>query len=169
MRFEDFWRRFLAANDGVISSREPKRLQWLFNDSIKAGKVLLATAEKDGRIDGYVLLREQYGCEQPPRSYDIIDICAVGNEAACLSALCFCATEMAGRNGGVKLYFSGSMPGQEEWLDRYLPLKKTMGNAPFMYVTYYPDIKDSLAQNKGWFFGPFDGERCLGHGGYIDY
>lgn len=167
-RFSDFWQRFLAANDGVISSREPRRLQWLFNDSIKAGKVLLATAEKNEQIDGYVLLREQVGSKNPPRSFDIIDICAVGNETACLKALCGAVSKIAGLNGGIKVFFSGSMPKQEEWLDSFFPFKVKMENAPFMYGTANSEIKESLAQNKGWFFGPLDGERCLGHGGYID-
>ena len=128
----------------------------------------LATAEKDGRIDGFVLLRERCGFESPPRLFDVIDICAVGNATSCLRALCRCATEIAGRNGGVKLFFSGGMPKQEEWLDRYFPFKVAMGNAQFMYRANDPEIEESLAQNKGWFFGPFDGERCLGHGGYVD-
>jgi hypothetical protein len=59
----------------------------LFDESIRAGKVLLATAEKDGRIDGYVLLRVREGCQRPPKLYDIIDICAVGNDTCCLKEL----------------------------------------------------------------------------------
>lgn len=167
-RFDDFWQRFLAANDGIISSREPRRLQWLFNDSIHARKVHLVAAERGGRIDGYVLIRECAGCELPPRMFEIIDICAVDNNAKCLLALCRSAMNVAGLNGGIKLFFSGSMPNQEAWLDPLFPFKVKMGNAQFMYVTKDKDIMESLTQNKGWFFGPFDGERCMGHGGYID-
>ena len=166
-RFEDFWRRFLSANEGVICSREPRRLQWLFNESIKAGKVLLATAEKADRIEGYVLLRQRGSGGLAPRSYDIIDICAIGNDITCLRMLACEATWIAGRNGGVKVYFEGCMPKQEEWLDEIFPYHKN-GQLHTMYKVINPEIKDALEQNRGWFFGPLDGERCLGHGGYID-
>ena len=169
-RFEDFWRRFLAANDGIVSSRDPKRLRWLFDDSLQAGTVLLATAEKEGRIDGYVLIREHVGMRRPPRCYDVIDICAVNNDVKCLEALCREAAQMAAQNGGVKLFFSGGMPNQEQWLDCCFNIKSTMENAQFMYGVSKGslEVKEALEQNKGWFFGPLDGERCLGHGGYID-
>ena len=166
-RFTDFWERFLAANDGVISSREPSRLKWLFDESIKAGKVFLAAAEKDGRIDGYVLIRECGVGGPPPKSYDIIDICAVGNDAKCLEALACEAVLVAEAHGGVQVFFLGSMPNQEEWLD---PVFRhcSRGQYYFMYSSGNGEINVSLKANKGWFFGPFDGERCLGHGGYID-
>lgn len=166
-RFKDFWERFLAANDGVISSREPTRLKWLFDESIKAGKVFLAAAEKEGRIEGYVLIRECGVGGPPPKSYEIIDICAVGNNARCLEALACEAALVAEAHGGVQILFSGSMQNQEEWLD---PVFRhcAWGQCYFMYSSGNGEINAALNANKGWFFGPLDGERCMGHGGYID-
>ena len=168
VRFDDFWNRFLAANDGGVSSRDPRRLRWLFDESIKAGKVLLTTAEKDGRIDGYVLLRVQEGCRRAPKLYDIIDICAVDNDSSCLRALSKGALRLAGRHGGVKVFFVGGMPKQEEWLDGVFKYRHEKDFSSFMYVARDSEVRESLEQNKGWFFGPFDGEFCMGHGGDID-
>ena len=167
-RFDDFWNRFLAANDGVVSSRDPRRLRWLFDESIKAGKVLLATAEKDGHIDGYVLLRVEESQSRTPKLYDIIDVCAVGNDSCCLQDLCKGALRLAGRHGGVKVFFVGGMRKQEEWLDKVFPYCHQKDFSSFMYVARDPEIRESLEQNKGWFFCPFDGEFCMGHGGDID-
>ena len=167
-RFDAFWNRFLAANDGVVSSRDPRRLRWLFDESIKAGKVLLATAERDGRIDGYVLLRAEEGCDKAPKLYDIIDVCAVANDTNCLRDLGKGALRLAGRHGGVKVFFVGGMPKQEEWLDKVFPYCHQKDFSSFMYVASDPEVRESLEQNKGWFFGPFDGEFCMGHGGDID-
>lgn len=167
-RFDDFWNRFLAANDGVVSSRDPRRLRWLFDESIKAGKVLLATAEKDGRIEGYVLLRVEEDHQRVPKLYDIIDICAVGNDVRCLRDLGKGALWLAGRHGGVKVFFVGGMPKQEEWLDSVFKYRHEKDFSSFMYVATDPEVRESLKQNKGWFFGPFDGEFCMGHGGDID-
>lgn len=166
-RFEDFWQRFLAGNDGIISSRDPRRLRWLFDDSIKAGKVVLAVAEKEGRIDGYVLLRELLWKHAFPKTYEVIDICADGNNTECLRALCKGALRIAGRHSGVKVYFSGGMPAQDKWLDSVFTIHHYIKVPRFMYYGD-PEVRQALEQNKGWFFGPYDGERCMGYGGYID-
>ena len=165
--FEPFWQRFLAANDGVISSREPKRLAWLFNDALKSERDILVVAEKDGQIDGYVLLREE-NYSGWLKSYEIMDVCAVGNNIACLKGLVAAAGCFASRARGMSLHFFGYMPNQEQWLDPVLKIQRKTEWSSFFYKSRDPEIAESLAQNKGWFFGPFDGERCMGHCGYND-
>lgn len=168
---KEFWQRFLEANTGLVSSREPERLKWLFEDSMKAGKVHMVVAKKDGRVEGYVLIRE---LEKKligaglAKGFEIIDICAVGNESKCLRALARAALSLAGKLGGMKVLFYGYMPKQEEWIDDIFKIRIQDDHPYFMYRGYTPEVKDSLEKNEGWFFGPFDGEKCMGYGGYID-
>lgn len=168
---DDFWGRFLAANTGVISSREPARLKWLFEDSIKSGLVHMIVARKAGRIEGYVLIRQMPDSSTGTgwaKGFEIIDICAVGNESMCLRALSEAALRLTGKLHGIKLVFFGYMPNQEEWLDPVLRVRIEDDHPYFMFRSREPAIKESLQNNEGWFFGPFDGERCMGHGGYVD-
>lgn len=163
----DFWNRFLNANDGIISSREPRRLKWLFEESIRAGKVKLIVAERDDRIEGYALLREMVG-KGWAKAFEVIDICAVGNEILCLRTLARVALKVARKYRGMKVLFFGCMPNQEKWLDSVFKIRRETDHPFFMYGSRNPEILGSLSRNEGWFFGPLDGERCMGHGGYID-
>ena len=168
---EEFWKRFLEANTGLVSSREPERLKWLFEDSMKAGKVYMVVAKKGGCVEGYVLIRElekKLIGEGLAKGFEIIDICAVGNESKCLRALARAAVSLAGKLGGMKVLFYGYMPKQEAWIDDIFRIRIQDDHPYFMYKGYTPEVKASLEKNEGWFFGPFDGERCMGYGGCID-
>lgn len=138
---------------------------------MKAGKVHMVVAKKDGRVEGYVLIRE---LEKKligaglAKGFEIIDICAVGNESKCLRALARATLSLVGKLGGMKVLFYGYMPKQEEWIDDIFKIRIQDDHPYFMYRGYTPEVKVSLEKNEGWFFGPFDGERCMGYGGYID-
>ena len=100
--------------------------------------------------------------------YLVCDICAVGNDEKCLSALTGGIVDSTARNGGVRVNFYGALPGQEHWLNDIFRHCIVENHPTFMYKVKDPEIEQSLQEGKGWFFGPFDGERCMGHGGYID-
>lgn len=166
VRFVDFWNRFLAANDGVISSREPRRLQWLFDDSLAAGTVTMLAAEKGGQIDGYVIVRACVD-DHWVRTYEIMDICAVRNDVKVLRALVVAAVRQVGKFRGVKLIFQGCLPNQEKWLDPFFKRRKR-SFPTYLYRANDAEVKGSIESGQGWLLGPFDGERCLGCGGYVD-
>lgn len=173
-RFLPFWERFLASNEGVISSRAPQSLRWMFDESLQAGADVLITAEKDGQVDGYILLRKYQQYKTNFSRYKIIDICAVGNDYTCLRVLVKAAMRYAALHRGTKVQYIGGHHGLEVWLDPVLTECQDLGFGTTTYgvnSTYareHPEVVEMLQSNKGWFFGPFDGERCMGHGGYVD-
>lgn len=168
-KFGRFWTAFLAGNKGVITSRDPKRLAWLFNESMSAGFVKVLSAEKDGEIVGYVLLR-RYPCATGPLSeYAIYDICALNNDIQCLRFLMIEALRFASTHRGARLMYTGALPMQQEWIKALLWHRRIKSKfSPFFYKTKDEEIATSLKNEDGWFFGAFDGEKCLGHGRYID-
>ena len=166
-KFGSFWGRFLARNDGLVSSRAPERMRWLFDDSIRAGVVGLVAAERAGEIYGYVMIRR---FSEPYRfkTFEIIDICAVDNDVNCLKALAYASLHLARQMGGLKVLFFGQVPKQEQWLDSVYNVRRKTDHPFCLYRACRSDIAESLAQNKGWFFGPLDSVRCMGHGGCLD-
>lgn len=168
-KFGRFWDAFLNGNTGVITSRDPKRLSWLFDESISAGFVKVLAAEKEDKVMGYVLLR-RYPCKSGPLSeYAIYDICAIDNDVECLRYLLRAAVHYAAWHRGARVIYSGAMPKQDEWLNAVTWHRcTTSGFSPFFYKTRDKEIEASLNRNEGWFFGAFDGEKCLGHGRYIN-
>lgn len=174
MRYKKFWEKLLAWNDGLMVSRSPERMAWLFDASINAGNVGLVAAEMKGEIRGYVLIRRMpkvKGCIFG--DFQICDICALDGNVSCLKALAWAAVSYAGRHGGRRVLMYGALPNQANWLNTAFCHKRIEDHATFMYVVHdTPDkvaISQAITEGKGWFFGPLDGERCLGYGGYVDY
>lgn len=166
-KFQRYWKEFLAKNDGLITSRDPKRMSWLFDDSLKAGTAALIVAEKGNDPCGYVLVRKMRA--EHGRSFSdylICDICAIGHDEECLRALAFAAVSFVGKRGGLRLLMVGSLPNQTKWLFPALRHHLVYKHPTFMYKLYKGRgdmINESLKDGRGWFFGPLDGERCLGN------
>lgn len=171
-KFRKFWDRLLKGNDGVMSSRDPAILRHYFNESIAAGTVVLISAQDSNNdIQGYILLRKyrMYGLDTMYK-YKIIDACAVNNDVCCLDLLVKKAVAYATANNGGKIEFIGANPNMEKWLMPSLWSRRPLGHPTFTYHCPESDseLRNMLESRKGWFFGPYDGERCLGHGEYID-
>lgn len=171
-RFVDLWKRILRANDGVVSSRDPAILRHYFDESIAAGTVILIAAEnRDGTLQGYILLRKDPLYEtRHVFSYKICDVCSVGNDIECMRELVKEGVLYAERHGGGYVEYIGANPYLDQWLDPILKYRRQFDHPTFTYAC--PDselaLKQALETRKGWFFGPYDGERCLGCGQYID-
>ena len=168
-KFGDFWECFLEKNTGVVTSREPERLSWLFDESMRAGFVKVLAAEKGDKIVGNVLLR-RYPCKSGPlNEYAIYDICAIDNDIDCLRYLVRAAVRYAARHRGARVIYSGAAPLQEQWINVITWHRRTKSQfCPFFYKARDKDIENSLKSGDGWFWGAFDGEKCLGHGRFID-
>ena len=167
-RFESFWERFLAANEGVISSREPATLRWKFDESIQAGAVLLISAECERQVDGYVLLRKNPIDGAVVSDYGICDICAVGNDAKCLTELLGAAIQYCRQRFAIRLTYVGMPFNKKDWVVRWLHHQSKLPCNPFSYSCKDQSLIKAIQANKGWFFGPYDGERCMGYGRYVD-
>jgi len=172
--FEVFWARYLEQNTGLISSRHPSILEHRFADSLYAGKlVLLCARDNMGSLLGYVFARK-YGMSfktmSPTYRYKIVDVCALNDDVAVLSELVGRLVSYAHSRGAGVVEYIGANPRLEEWLMPHLTEKIALGHPTFSYYCpkSEPKIEEALDQRHGWFFGPFDGERCFGHGGYID-
>ena len=167
-KFGRFWREYLAENDGMITSREPTRLAWLFNDSLATGIVKIIAAEKNGEIKGYALIRRYQREEGFFNNHSLYDICALHNDAAVLKLLVRAAKRLAGDDMGLLMMYVGALPNQDKWLSPYLPTCVKGDHSMIFYGSRNKEIMQSIEEGRGWFLGPMDGERCLGHGSYID-
>lgn len=169
--FSNFWNSYLKGNKGLVSSREPEILEHLFGDSLRAKKLVLLTARKGGSVIGYVLLRKYrlHGLQNALK-YKIIDAVALCNNVKCLCELIRYAKVYACGHSGAKVEYIGGNPFLEDWIDVELPVKTNFGynTTTWFYSGCDQDLIDAVQNRNGWFFGPYDGERCLGHAGYID-
>lgn len=169
--FDAFWERYLAGNKGLVSSRDPKILNHLFADALKAGRLVLVTANDCSGVRGYILLRK-YALFNVSNvlKYKIVDAIAVDNDMSCLRALVRYAKIYAAGHSGERVEYIGGNPNLKSWIEVELPCTNEFG---YNTTTYYYsgddiDLLSAIEDRSGWFFGPYDGERCLGHSGFID-
>lgn len=167
-KFSGFWREYLAENDGLITSREPARLSWLFNDSLAAGTVKIIAAEQNGEIKGYALIRRYHREEGFFNNHSLYDICALHNDVTVIKLLVRAAKRLAGDDRGLLMMYVGALPNQDKWLSPYLPGCVKGDHSMIFYGSRNKEIMQSIEERRGWFLGPMDGERSLGHGAFID-
>lgn len=161
--FGNFWESYLESNQGLVTSRELGRLKWLFEESVKAEKVFALTMHKGNKMVGYAMVRKKLN--DSISSYEIVDICALQNNVKYLKLLVRGVCNMVATLGGMKIFYYCFMPNVDTW---FLGVRRKQDHSSFLYRIDYPVIRDSINQGDGWFFGPLDGERCMGYGGYID-
>ena len=167
-RFAPFWKKFLAANKGVVSSREPATLRWKFDEVIQKGIDILLAAEKGGEVIGYVLLRKMPIRGSLMTEYLICDICAIGDDEHVLSVLLKAAVDYFYDHLGVWIKYVGSPKSKKRWMNALLTRHFHLDCNPFSYSGGGDVLLESVKANEGWFFGPYDGERCMGYGGHLE-
>lgn len=169
--FAPFWAEFLSKNDGLITSRRPEVLASLFNGSLRHGTMhLIAALSQQEQIRGYILFRK-YPLDDGRYRYQTADWCAVGNDEECLTGLLLAARRYVFQHKAWKFEYNGAPPGGVfNIVKAILPETLHLKRQTFVYRCKNADINQSLSENAtGWFFGPFDGDRCMGHGMYLDW
>lgn len=161
--YKSFWARFLDSNSGLVSSREPTRMKWLFDESLKAENIYLYFAIREGSVEGYVLVRRMP--QLNGELFEVMDICAVGNNVSCLKSLSCRVKREVSKLGGSRLNLYCYMDNVKDWFSGYT---RKLDQECSLCRIDLPEIFNSLKCGEGWFFGPLDGERCMGYGGYID-
>lgn len=166
--FVKFWKECLSHNDGIMTSRDPRILSELFNDSLHAGTMKLLAKFSGADIVGYILLRKTSWRWRWYTNYRIADICAIGKETAILnelmeSAVAYCASQPC-----LNLSYIGGDKTAVTIISKYLPQRGDVGHQTFVYSVDDKGMQDSLAKDGGWFWGPYDGDHCLGYAGYVD-
>lgn len=144
------WHRFVsdlrANNDGIMTERSVAGWQRL-----KATCVTICRGEE---ILGAAFLRCRYFSRLKLPRYDIVDICAVKNDAEILERLLKKCVRMVARKGGLILEYVGSPTGRNEVFNKVLTRQRPAVSNTFVY-----DGDEDIS--KGWFFGPYDGDRCV--------
>lgn len=144
------WNRFIDAlranNDGIMTERSV--VGW------KHLRAICVTICRDGEILGAAFLRRRSFSRLRLPRYAIVDICVVKNDATMLKRLLKKCCRMAARKGGLIIEYVGSPTGRNDVFDKVLSHRRQAVSNTFVY-----DGDEDVT--RGWFFGPYDGDRCL--------
>lgn len=156
-----FWEHMQKNNRDLLMVREPQRLSRIWGKAHADGNLVLLTVSTGGEIAGYAVLRASRLARTPYKRLMIVDVVALGNRPETVEALLRKIRSYARWHGGVLLEYVGSCHGLTGLWDRYLPRsRRALANTALWY-TDIPKLKDRFRQDSGWFFGPYDGDRCV--------
>ena len=160
---DGFFERYLAGNDGVVGSRTTEELTWMFGDGVAAGRSLLLAAEGADGVEGYIVACP---CPYDASFWQVVDAIAVGNDVSTLELL-FSAVKKAvlACSGAERLEVIGFPAWFQPTVRRHFPKSRPMPCNGFMWgfsdAAMARRCEDAMRGEKGWFFGPYDGDYCL--------
>ena len=155
---DGFWKRYLSSHTGLVSSRTAEELHWLYDVGLANGRYIFLGREDVKGLCGYIVLR----CTSLSSGRWIIaDWIALDDNSDVLSDLLHDAVcVLRSLAGSAILESVGFPPRAQAILHRHLPFTRKCANNTFIYQPTDTTIMLD-ASDKGWFFGPYDGDRCL--------
>lgn len=159
--FQQFWNEYLTGNEGVVTSREPAVLDWLFGKGLLSGRFVMLVRKTGQRIAGYVILKQQVS--DAGLRWMVADWIALNNDPDVLLDLLLDARRFAAGTGAFCLEMTGFPMKAQSIIKACLPFsRKAIGNT-FLFKLFDASLKSILLNtpDKGWFWGPMDGDRCV--------
>lgn len=160
-RFDGFWSDYLKKNDGVVLSRTAEELGWMFGEDVDTGRNLLFVREDGSRLCGYIVVRAM---NAERTRWMVADWIALENDRDILSDLLRDAVlGLRQIKSAAFLECIGFRMDVQDVIHRHLPFSRRAPNNSTNYKAHTPEMKQSMenADRTGWFFGPYDGDRCM--------
>ena len=167
-RFDEFWTRYVAGNEGLVCSRTVEELEWIFGDEIRNGRVVVLGLFEKELLNGYLVLKDE---GESGRRWQVMDWVALGNDATRLDALLAAGCRFLKSRTPAMLVESIGFPMFIQGvIKKHLPFRRYAGNNFFSYGYRKPKTEGKefaekceavINTPKSWFFGPYDGDMCM--------
>lgn len=160
--FGVFNQALIAANRGMLSSRDPAYLEWLFGSRLASGEFVLLGGFEADQLRGYILLQR----EKSGGGYSrvrVADWVAVGADPALLEGLLDAAQVFALRNGMAELHVNGFPEVAAPLLARAFRFRVRKKGVPCAYFLRDRQLRQDFAarMDESWFFSPYDGDALF--------
>lgn len=160
--FGSFWQSYLSGNDGLLTSRSPEDLRWMYQLRIKSGEVVVLGLTHDGLLKGYIVFRKD---DRQGKCWSVLDMIALNNDSVYLRALMRESVRFLKRcTPAMELTISGFPQWIQPTIARIFWCKKKRFHNPSSFSVYDAAMEDLLNlvdSNVGWFGGPADGDFWL--------
>lgn len=158
-----FWTRYLRGNKGLVASRTPEELAWIFNDRLVKSQCVLLGAYTRNECVGYIILTSP---SASARRWCIGDMIALRNDAEIISVLLSSAKRFLRRCTPAFLFETIGFPMCiQDTIALHMPFKRKVNCNFFSYAFADQDWKDRYSKlinsSVSWFFGPYDGDMCM--------
>jgi hypothetical protein len=162
--FAEFWTSKLLETPGtprIFADRTPAALRWHFEIPGDRGSVRVLCCHKDGRLDGYAVVRNDIDPESGIRRSIIADMIALGDDESVIQSLWVAAYQSAERAGSDILEVQGFPPHIRAMSSKWLPYQRKYPAHPYYFKATDPKLHAELGHGEAWYACPFDGDATL--------
>lgn len=158
-----FWEAYLKQNRGLVASRTPVELDWMYGARLRAGEAVVLTCDGAQGMVGYLILvtDKSHGLR-----WYVADMIALGNDLRVLSLLLKSAKIFLRRcTPAVTCMIVGFPALIQRLIRRWRTFARMRDCSSLIYkvheVELSAQIQCSLSRNEGWAFCPYDGDLYL--------
>lgn len=159
-RFDEFWEKLEARNQGVLLGvRSRETLQWHFNSSLEGGTARILTLDRASGMTAYAVFdrRDSLGLKR----VRLIDFQALENAGPALASFISRMLQEA-RETGVQVLESTGCPLQPLGSpDRVAPYRRTLDAWRYYYKATSDPLRQALAAPDAWAPSYYDGDASL--------
>ena len=160
--FQRFWDAYLKSmnGEGVVLSRTVEELNWAFLTDIQHGRNILLGRFSGNELLGYIVVRR---IDEMGMRWQIVDWISIANDEMVLwELLCGAKSFLYDNSKAAILQCIGFPERAQKIICRVLPFKKKHANNSFIYSSGDHLVTKELEKSSsGWFWGPYDGDRCI--------
>jgi hypothetical protein len=160
-RFDGFWAELVKENpQRLLGLRDRAALAWHFAVPLRAGRLWILTASRNGMMRGYCILKRH---DQPGglRRMRLIDYQTIERQHDLLPAFLKAALPRCAAEGIDILDNLGRGLPKMRAVDEFAPYHHRMANWPFYYRANEPGLRKELEDASVWDPSLFDGDASF--------
>jgi hypothetical protein len=159
--FEILWNEKLGEGTRLLADRSLEFLRWHYEVPGDRAKTSVLCCRKQGRLFGYLVIRDEAGLANGSRRSLIADMLVKQDDPEILRILIVAAHKHAKQAGSHVLEVQGFPAGIRRLCAQWNPYKRTFPATPFFYRGATPALHKTLSDSAVWYGTPFDGDTTL--------
>jgi hypothetical protein len=159
--FQALWTEIRTERPRLFADRAPATLRWHFEIPGDMGSVRVLCCHKDGKLDGYAVVRSDTDRQNGLRKSIIADMVARQDDPVVIQALWVAAYEHAKSLGSHVLEVQGFPANIRAVCSDWRPYRRKYPACPYYYKAVDPLLHTALGDAADWYACPFDGDATL--------
>jgi hypothetical protein len=152
-RFDAFWQELRRTPDRLLRVRDAESLSWTFGLS----KHWILTAEKNGRLVGWLVLRSADNPRFGLKAIQAADLQALDDDPACVRALAAGAIALGRELKTHMLEIAGFNRAKRSVLEDLGPYRRQLDHFPYFYKAR-GELRAALSRPEAWDPSTSDGD-----------
>ena len=162
--FQEFWTDKLKEKPEpprLFADRRPAAIRWHFEIPGDRGSVRVLCCHKDGKLEGYAVVRNDIDAESGLRKSMIADMIARQDDEAVIQSLWVAAYQYSERVGSDILEVQGFPTNIRAVSSKWRPYQRKYPAHPYYFKATDPKLHAELSHAEAWYACPFDGDATL--------